>query len=86
MAATSFTIWSSNLGEVCVEELEHLFGFDLILSESDHAGVYRPKRIITNNRQLSRNERYTAKAWMRAWQAREWPQIILAESKLSLAP
>jgi hypothetical protein len=83
MRHTDYTKWSTTRGDLRVDEVEHMFGFDLILSQKVGPQIFGPLRTITGRTHtLTAVEQCRCKRWLKAYEEKEWAQIEIVEQQL----
>jgi hypothetical protein len=75
-------IWSYEGAAHVVYEIEHLFGFDVVLCMKGEGGRWIPMRIITRAFPLGQYQRKYARAWMNGHEAGNYAQVTNAEQSL----
>lgn len=73
------------VGEFCVQEIEHLFGWDIVLSKQHEPGQYLPVSIICRREPMIQWEHQFARSWAMWADMGDWAQAVSACQALSLS-
>ncbi len=83
MSHTDYSNWSATREDLRVDEVEHMFGFDVMLSQKIGPQMFGPLRTITGRtREMNWVERRIALRWMSAYDSKEWGLIQFLEQEL----